>query len=132
VLFLLWRQYQDAEEYLWLLAFAILVEILVFAHPILSVHAKMREQGRAFLAKADRVSRAIETAQARLEDAQPEERDGVKRQLAELVERYQTLENTPTWPIDQSIRRRITLQNLSLLLPFVVFLAGVFHLKGSG
>src|SRR5215472_17543132 len=112
----LWRQYQDADRYLWLLAVAILVEVLVFVHPILAVHASMREQRKAFLARADRLSRAIETTQARLEDTGLEERDTVKRQLAELVERYQILEKTPTWPIDQSIRRRITLQNLGLLV----------------
>ena len=125
-------QYQDADSYLWLLAVAILVEVLVFVHPILAVHASMREQRKAFLARADRLSRAIETTQARLEDTGLEERDTVKRQLAELVERYQILEKTPTWPIDQSIRRRITLQNLGLLVPFVGFLAGVLNLKGPG
>jgi hypothetical protein len=41
-----------------------------------------------------------------------------------LVERYQTLEKTPTWPMDRSIRRRITLQNLGLLLPFAGYLVG--------
>ena len=132
VLFWLRRQYQDADQYLWLLALAILVEVLVFVHPMLSVHASMREQRKAFLARADRLSRAIETTQARLEDTELEERDAVKRQLAELVERYQTLEKTPAWPMDQSIRRRITLQNLGLLLPFVAFLSAVLKLKGLG
>jgi hypothetical protein len=51
-----------------------------------------------------------------------EGRDAVKRQLTELVERYQTLEKTPTWPVNRAIRRRITLQNLGLLLPFVGYL----------
>jgi len=115
-----------------LLALAILVEVLVFVQPMLSVHASMWEQRKAFLARADRLSRAIETTQARLEDTELEERDAVKRQLAELVERYQTLEKTPTWPMDQSIRRRITLQNLGLLLPFVAFLSAVLKLKGLG
>jgi len=133
LLFWRWHDYQDADQFLWLLALAILVEILVFVHPILSVHASMREQRKAFLARADRMSCAIETTQARLEDIGLEERDAVKRQLAELVERYQILEKTPTWPIDQSIRRRITLQNLALLVPFAGLLVGVFlHLKGLG
>ena len=61
---------------------------------------------------------------ARLEDAGLEGRDAVKRQLTELVERYQTLEKTPTWPVDRSIRRRFTLQNLGLLLPFAGYLVG--------
>jgi hypothetical protein len=108
---------------LWL-ALSILAEVLVFVLPMLSVHASMREQKKAFLAKADRLSRTIETTQARLEDTGLEGRDAVKRQLTELVERYQTLDKMPTWPVDRSIRRRITLQNLGLLLPFAGYL---FH-----
>jgi hypothetical protein len=123
LLILLWGHYPGyLNQYLWLLPLAILAEVLVFVLPMLSVHASMREQRKAFLARADRLSRAIETTQARLEDTGLEERDAVKRQLAELVERYQTLEKTPTWPIDRSIRRRITLQNLGLLLPLAGYL----------
>lgn len=122
LLFWQWHAYHALGQYLWLLAFAILVEVLVFLYPMLSVHASMEEQAKEFLARADGLSRAIKTTQARLEDTGPEERAAVKRQLAELVERYQTLENTPTWPMDQSIRRRITLQNLALLLPFAGYL----------
>lgn len=122
----LWRPYRDAylKQYLWLLPLAILAEVLVFVVPMLSVHASMRVQKKAFLARADRLSRAIEPIQARLEDTGLEERDAVKRQVAELVERYQTLEKTPTWPMDRSIRRWITLQNLGILLPFAGYLVG--------
>jgi hypothetical protein len=121
-----WRGYRVGylTQYLWLLALAILAEVLVFVLPMLSVHASMREQRKAFLARADRLSRAIGTAQARLEDTGLEGQDAVKRQLTELVERYQTLEKTPTWPVDRSIRRRFTLQNLGLLLPFAGYLVG--------
>jgi hypothetical protein len=141
LLFLLRGLYRGyLNQYLWLLALAILVEVLVFVLPMLSVHASMREQRKAFLARADRLSRAIETTQARLEDTGLEGRDAVKRQLTELVERYQTLEKTPTWPVDRSIRRRFTLQNLGLLLPFAGYLVGHFKfleqvsgvLKGLG
>jgi hypothetical protein len=125
LLILLRSQYRGyLNQYLWLLPLATVFEILVFVLPVLSVHASMREQRKAFLARADRLSRAIETTQARLEDTGLEGRDAVKRQLTELVERYQTLEKTPTWPMDRSIRRRITLQNLGLLLPFAGYLVG--------
>jgi len=131
LLFWLWggywllRPYRGyLHQYLELLPLAILLEVLVFVLPMLSVHASMREQKKAFLARADRLSRAIETTQARLEDTGLEGRDAVKRQLTELVERYQTLEKTPTWPMDRSIRRRFTLQNLGVLLPFAGYLVG--------
>jgi hypothetical protein len=117
LLFWLWHAYQAFEGYLGLLTLAILVEVLVFVHPMLSVHATMRKQKNAFLAEADRLSREFKTAQARLKSTELEELDAVKRQLADLAERSQTLEKVPTWPMDQSIRRRITLQNIVLVLP---------------
>jgi hypothetical protein len=33
------------------------------------------------------------------------------------------LEKAPTWPIDRTIRRRFTLQNLGLMLPLISYLA---------
>ena len=54
----LWRPYRDAylKQYLWLLPLAILAEVLVFVVPMLSVHASMRVQKKAFLARIDRKS----------------------------------------------------------------------------
>jgi len=129
-LFWLWHAPQALEGYLGLLALAILVEVLVFGFPMLSLHASMREQKKAFLAEADRLSRQFEAAQARLKMTRHEERDAVKLQLADLVERSQTLEKVPTWPMDQSIRRRITLQNIALLLPLAGSLVALLKRLG--
>jgi hypothetical protein len=84
----------------------------------------LRGSRQELSARADRLSPKIAAIQGRLWDKQSEDRDADKRELAELVEQYQVLENTPTWPIDQSIRRRFTLSNLALLLPFVGYLVG--------
>ena len=119
LLFWLWHAYQALGGYLSLLALAILAEALVGVRPMISVHASMREQKNAFLASADEKSRKFETVQARLKDAEGEERDALMRELAVLVEQFQTLEKAPTWPMDQSLRRLITLQNVVLLLPLV-------------
>jgi hypothetical protein len=68
LVFLLQGERLNYLSYLSLLALAILVEVLVFVLPMLSVHASMREQRKAFLARADRLSQTIETTQARLDD----------------------------------------------------------------
>jgi len=41
-----------------------------------------------------------------------------------MIGRFEALEATPTWPIDTAIRRRFTLRNLGLLLPFVGYAVG--------
>jgi hypothetical protein len=122
----IWGHYRQRwlGPYLALLALAILVEVLVFILPMWSVHAVMRKQKVEFLGRADRLSPKMATIQTRLQEKPSEDRDADKRQLTELVEQYKILENTPTWPIDQSIRRRFTLRNLGLLLPFVGYLVG--------
>jgi hypothetical protein len=113
------------NEYLWLLALAILFEVLVFLLPLLSIHLIMKKQKEeVLLAEADRLSILSEAAQAQREAEGKEDRDTGQWQVARLVERYKDLEQTPTWPIDASIRRRFTLRNVGLLVPFAGYLVG--------
>jgi hypothetical protein len=121
-----WGRYQGLwlGPYLGFLALAILVEVLAFILPMRSVHTVMRKQKVGFLAKADKLSAKMAAIQTRIQDKSGEDRDIDKRELAELVEQYQILENTPTWPIDRSIRRQFTLRNLGLVLPFIGYLVG--------
>jgi len=121
-----WRHYRPyLYQYLWLLALAILFEVLVFLLPLRSIHLIMKKQKEeVLLAEADRLSPLIEAAQAQREAEANEDGDTGQRQLARLVQRYKDLEKTPTWPIDPSIRRRFTLRNLGLLVPFAGYLVG--------
>ena len=41
-----------------------------------------------------------------------------------LIERFNELNDAPTWPIDASIRRRFALRNLALLVPFIGYVVG--------
>jgi hypothetical protein len=122
----LWGHYRPfLHEYLWLLVLAILFEILVFVLPMTSIHAIMRDQKEeVLLAEADRLSTAISATQARLDAPEIEDGDAAKQRLTQLVERYHDLERTPTWPVDPSIRRRFTLRNLGLLIPFLGYALG--------
>jgi hypothetical protein len=118
-----YRLYLD--QYLWLLPLAILFEILVFVLPMNSVHLIMKSwKEHAFLARADRLSPAIAAAQARLDSHDNGDPDAARQLLTQLTERYQELQNAPSWPVDSSIRRRFTWRNLGLLIPFIGFIIG--------
>lgn len=74
---------------------------------------------------ADKLSCAIVTTQDSPYDPANEEQNAARtRQLTRLAEQYQELENIPTWPVDSSIRRRFTLRNLGLLIPFAGYIVG--------
>ncbi len=118
-----YRPYLD--QYLWLLPLAMLFEILVFVLPMTSVHLVMKSwKEHTFLARADRLSPAIAAAQATLDTQASGHAEAARQLLAQLTERYQELQNAPTWPVDSSIRRRFTWRNLGLLIPFIGFIIG--------
>jgi len=113
------------SPYLGLLLVAIAFEVMAFILPMRSIHMLMREQKTWLLAQADELSRTIESLQQRLR--RPEsapERQQIKDSIADMTEEYQRIEQVPTWPIDSSIRRRFSLSNVALFLPFVGYAVG--------
>jgi hypothetical protein len=127
----LWPSLSDwRQPYLALLVVAIAFEVLVFVLPMLSIHAAMREQKAELVSHTDQLSRAISSLQARVREAggSADERQGVKDQVADLTEEYWRVQQTPTWPIDPSIRRRFTVNNLALFLPFLGSAVGLTDL----
>jgi hypothetical protein len=112
------------DQYLWLLAFTIAFQALVFLLPMLSMHVIMLRQKAAFHAEADRLSRDIEAARTALNSENSNDDESAPTRISRLVERYQALETAPTWPIDPSIRRRFTVRNVGLAIPFVGSLVG--------
>jgi hypothetical protein len=113
-------------QYLLLLPLAMLFEILVFVQPMSSVHAVMKNQKEEeFLPEVDRLSLAIASTTADIDDQVSADQEAARQQyLARLAEQYPQLENVPTWPVDSSIRRRFTLRNLGLLIPFLGYIVG--------
>jgi hypothetical protein len=115
------------EWYLGLLGVAICLEIAAFILPLYTVHMSMYQQKRAALADADRrLLRRITTLQSELEQqltstARAERRE----QLEDLTASYSRIERMPTWPVDPSVRRRITLGNLALILPLITQIAAL-------
>jgi hypothetical protein len=111
--------------YLGLLVVAIAFEVLVFVLPMLSIHAAMREQKAELVSHTDQLSHTISSLQTRLREAgSADERQGMKDQIADLTEEYWRVQRTPTWPIDPSVRRRFSLNNLALFLPFLGYAVG--------
>jgi hypothetical protein len=111
------------DPYLILLAAAILVEVLVFVLPMKSIHDVMTlEKHDLFLPEADRLFPAGAPDQPGSPAPQPTPDDAAVQQR--LIERFNELNDAPTWPIDASIRRRFALRNLALLVPFIGYLVG--------
>lgn len=111
-------------QYLTLLAVAVLMGALAFVLPLFSIHRIMRRQKQeVLLAEADGLSFGIEDAHRRAGRGDSET-EAAKQRLEELVERFRLIEATPIWPIDPSIRRRFTVRNLVLLLPFAGYFLG--------
>lgn len=78
------------------------------------------------LAHADQLSRKIDWLQQRLSEQQPtSERQQMKDSLIDLTEACKRIEQVPSWPIDPSIRRRFSVGNIALLLPFITFALSV-------
>lgn len=109
-------------QYLTLLAVATLMGALAFVLPLYSIHRMMRRQKESvLLAEADGLTPGIEASHRRTGEGDAE---SAKQRLEALAERYREFEATPVWPIDPSIRRRFTVRNLVLLLPFAGYVLG--------
>jgi len=114
------------DQYLWLLPLAMAFEILVFVLPMISVHRTMKSRKESdLMPEADKLSAGIVAARFGLGDHATAEQEAANQQhLAWLTARYQDMEDVPTWPVDATIRRRFTLRNVGLLLPFVGYFIG--------
>jgi hypothetical protein len=118
-----WDRYYGGwrEAYLWLLALAIAFEVSAFFAPLWRVHEEMKAQKRKAIEHADRdLSREIATARDELEqDLKSDRRTAVRDQLEQLTTSYRDIEAMPTWPLDRRLRRRLTVTNVLLLLPYI-------------
>ena len=113
--YLVWR-----NPYLGLLAIGLIFEILSFIVPMWVFHEIMQQQKIKSLAEADELSKRI----ADLEDnilkaADPREINDLQKQLDFQQQKYWEIEHMPTWPVDAQTRRRFTINNLVLFLPFL-------------
>jgi hypothetical protein len=114
-------EYRDwRSPYLGLLAVALLLEILSFLLPMWVFHLIMQQQKVKSLAEADELSKKIIELENRiLRSADARETNDLQKQLDFQREKYWEIENMPTWPIDATTRRRFTVNNLFLFLPFL-------------
>ncbi len=107
------------DPYLGLLGVVIVIEILSFIIPMLSFHAIMQEEKRSCQNEADELSRnLVELESSILHATGPKDVGDLQKQLDIQREKYWEIENMPTWPVDVSTRRKFTVNNLLLFLPF--------------
>ena len=112
--YLHWR-----NPYLGLLAVGLIFEILSFLLPMWIFHSIMQEQKIKSLVQADELSKKIDELENRiLQAADPREINDLQKQLDFQQQQYWEIEHMPTWPVDALTRRRFTINNLLLFLPF--------------
>lgn len=117
-IYLRWR-----PVFLVLLIIAILIEILAFILPMRAIHRELLIRRRRLTSEASRLTPRIVTAQLALASA-TEGHDEIAKQLNVLLERYHAFRAIPRWPIDQSLRRWFSLNNIALFVPFISYVAG--------
>jgi hypothetical protein len=107
------------NPYLGLLAIGLIFEILSFFVPMWIFHLIMQEQKIKSLADADELSKKIVELENRiLMAADPRETNDLQKQLDFQQQKYWEIEHMPTWPVDAQTRRKFTVNNLLLFLPF--------------
>jgi hypothetical protein len=112
--YMLWR-----NPYLGLLAIGMTFEILSFFVPMWVFHQIMQAQKIKYLTEADELSKSIVELESRiLHVSNPGEINDLQKQLDLQKEKYWEIEQMPTWPVDAQTRRRFTINNLLLFLPF--------------
>lgn len=110
-----WRQ-----PYLWLLALALLFEILCFAVPMLLFHQQMLEQKQVLLVEADRLSHEIITVQQQLlRESSGNQRTELEIHLGRMRERHRGIEMMATWPLQATTFLHYSLRNAVLFIPLV-------------
>jgi len=120
------RYMKWAHPYLWLLALALMVEVLAFVIPMWWFHREMREQKQQLLPTADELSQAIAEMNSQLAEAKSAtERAELNEQLRFKTKQYWDIELLPTWPVDNAIIKRFTIRNVGLLIPLAAEFAGL-------
>jgi hypothetical protein len=104
--------------YIALLALAILLEIVVFFVPMWRAHVAMKQEKHRQLVTADTtLGPEISEVRAQLDGTLTvDARSAAQDRLESLTARYQAIESMPTWPMDHSLRRRVTLGNAALIV----------------
>jgi len=120
------RYSQWMHPYLWLLAMAIIIEILVFVVPMWRFHLDMTAAKKGFLAEADRLSDEIAAIEARLGKSETrEDRDALSQELSIKTKQFWNIELMPTWPVDVVIFRHFAIRNIALLFPLIAEASGL-------
>jgi hypothetical protein len=112
--------------YLGLLAAVIALELAAFVVPLWSVHGDMKANKLACLPDADRLGGEIARVRRELErDLSGDDRGALRDRLDQLMARYREIETMPTWPVDRSIKRWLTLGNAALIVPLLTQVAAL-------
>lgn len=107
------------DPYLGLLAVVIVFEILSFIVPMWAFHLLMQAQKTRCLNEVDELSNKLVDLENRIRSTPNLNEIGdLQKQLDIQREKCLEIEAMPTWPVDALTRRKFTINNLLLFLPF--------------
>lgn len=106
----------------------VILEIAAFFAPLWHVHQIMTEEKRRALVRADgelgpQIIRARKELEQDLDNDR--RRQVVRDRLEQLTSSYRDIETMPAWPVGQTLRQRLTLGNLTLIVPLVTQVAAL-------
>lgn len=106
------------DPYVGLLVLAVGFELLCFFLPIWYFHREMERQKDEYLREADKLASQVVLLEPALTDTRSaEQAKAAKARVAEARERYQLIDEMPTWPVDPRTRQRFRTRNVLLLMP---------------
>ena len=107
--------------YLALCVVALGIEVLGFVTPLWGVHRTMQKQKQDHFREADArlAPRIVATRKELTEALDTETRSQLHGLINDLTARYHDIDAMPTWPLDRTILRQITIGNLVLVVPLV-------------
>lgn len=109
----------------WYMAFLIVaigLELIAFVWPMWSFHVQMKEfRDRQLIDVEAEVShRLAEIEPLLVSTHDAADRAALKQEIGVLRERYASVTQCPTWPVDRRVRRKFSIRNLVLLVPLVI------------
>lgn len=112
--------------YFVLLLAAVGLEIAAFIAPMVSFHKVMVKQKHELERDTDQRSELLHSLEQELPTIRQDSiRQSIEDQISRIREHSLRIEHMPTWPVDDSLRRRFTIRNALLLVPVVANAVGL-------
>jgi len=109
-----------SDPYLLLMLIGIVAEVLVCVLPLWAFHRIMVAEKAGNAQAADQQAVKIDRLRAARRTGDQAEQERIDAEIAALSVAWNDIETMPVWPLDVRVRRRLTVNNLLVLLPLAL------------